>query len=165
MRKLTVFLLILCLAAIAASPASAAKKKKGPKPYTSEEVSIAAGHAAFYGTSGTLLSVTAQEFINTCAIPGSNGVDAYVFEVPADYQGIDSAISAFGSGSTTGHDLDIYLADESCAITMAWNSTNVDETGIVPKGTAYILLHSFGTGASPAGGGDTVTAHFELKPL
>ena len=81
MRKnILVAILLLGLLAALSAPASAGKKKL--KPYKSETITIAAGHPAFYSTSGTLLTVTAQEFLQTCAIPSSNGLDAYVFEVP-----------------------------------------------------------------------------------
>ena len=56
-------------------PGSAAlagkKKKKGPKPWTSEELTIGLAHPVFYGNSGDVLSVTAQEFHQTCAIPAT----------------------------------------------------------------------------------------------
>ena len=83
-KKFIAAFLVLGLLVAFSGPA-VAKKKKGPKPYTSEEATINVGHPVFYANSGTLLSATAQEFLNTCAIPQSNGVDAYVYEIPADY--------------------------------------------------------------------------------
>ena len=165
MKKTLAVLLTLAVAASLGGSAAAAKKKpKGPKPYKSEEVTIALGHSVQYSNSGTVVGITAQEFINRCAIPNSNGVDAYVWEVPEDYRNVDAELIALGKGGTAGYDLDIYLFDESCGITLAANSTSSDERTIMAKGTAYILVHNFGSPSSPAGGGDSVTAHFELKP-
>ena len=165
MKKTLAVLLTLILAASLAGTATAGKKKpKGPKPYKSEEVTIQFGHTVQYGNSGTVVGVTPQEFINTCAIPASNGLDAYVWEVPEEYKNVDALITAFGAGGTAGYDLDIFLFDEACGITMVSQNTTADETTIMAKGTAFILVHNFGSPSSQAGGGDAVTAHFELKP-
>ena len=157
----------LVLAASLAGTATAAKKKpKGPKPYKSEEVTIELGHTVRYQSSGEIVGVTPQEFLRTCAIPSSNGLDAYVWPVPDDYKNVDATITAIGAGGSLGYDLDIFLFDESCGITMASQNTTVDETTIMLKGTAFILIYNFGApeGVSPVGGSDAVTAHFELKP-
>jgi hypothetical protein len=161
MRKAMSLLVILCLATIA-TPADAAKKK-GSKPYVSEEVTINWSHTSTYSTTGTLVSVTAQEFLMDCSIPSvSNGVDAYVFETPKAYRGVESTIQAFGAGSPIGHDLDIYLFDDKCEEVASYASLTVDEFGEMPKGTAFILLHNFGF--NPGGGGGPVQAHFEITP-
>jgi hypothetical protein len=164
MKKTLTLLLTVALAASLSGPAAAAKKKKGPKPYKSEEVTIQLGHTVQYGNSGTVVGITGQEFINSCAIPNSNGVDAYVWEVPESYKNVDATITAFGSGGTAGYDLDIFLFNESCEVTFASQTTSSDETAIMAKGTAFILIHNFGSPSSPVGGGDPATARFELKP-
>ncbi len=142
----------------AASGASAkAKKKKGPKPYVSEEIAIRTGHPAFHSQSGTLLTVTAQEFIRRCAIPASNGVDAAVYEVPADYKGLTASVKAVGSGAgPAGYDLDLYLFDESCTEVAFYNPVGTDEVGILTADTAFVLVHNYSPGP--------VTQHIELTP-
>lgn len=165
MKKMLAILLTMVIAASLAGTATAAKKKaKGPKPYKSEEVAIQLGHSVQYGTSGTIAGITPQEFINSCAIPMTNGFDAYVWAVPDEYKDVDALITAFGAGGTAGYDLDLFLFNEACEITLASQSTSVDETTLMAKGTAFILVHNFGSPDSPAGGSDPVTAHFELKP-
>lgn len=136
----------LALAIVAAPSAAVAGKKKGPKPYTSESVSIQMGHPVFNGNSGSIVSLTAQEFMGTCAIPASNGFDAYVFEVPADYQKIVAELEAVGAGNVAPYDLDVYTFDSSCAITSAQNSPGTDQVGYVAKGTAFILVHNYEPG-------------------
>lgn len=165
MRKTLALLLAMIVAASLANPAVAAKKRKpkGPKPYKSEEVTIQLGHSVLYGYSGEILGITPQEFVNTCAIPMTNGFDAYVWEVPEDYRDVEAMITAIGTPNTVGHDLDIFLFDDSCTVTLASQSTNADETTVMSKGTAYILVYNFGAAASPVGGSDPVTAHFELE--
>lgn len=154
-KKLLILGLVLALVAALAGP-SLAKKKKGPKPYTSEEVTVELGHPVFYGTSGTVVGVTPQEFIQSCELPSSNGLDAYVFEVPKEYQKITSSIDATGSAQGIEHDIDIYLFDSSCASVGAFNAAGTDESGVVSPGTSFILLHNYT-------GGPT-TMQFTLKP-
>ena len=155
-------LVSLVAASLVAAPlgagALAAKKKKGPKPYKSAPVTIQTGHPAFHGQSGTLLTVTAQEFINRCAVPASNGVDAAVFEVPADYKGLQASIKAIGAAAgPAGYDLDLYLFDESCTEVAFYNPVSTDEVGILTPDTAFILVHQYQPGP--------VTAHIELAPM
>ncbi len=157
MKRILIATLALALVAGSGSAAVAGKKKKGPKPYKSETVSIATGHTVLNSASGSVLSVTAQEFMARCALPDSNGLDAYVFEVPKEYQSITSAIQATGAGAPVPHDLDIYLFDSSCAITVAFNTETADESGLLPVGTAFILIHNYQPGP--------VDAAFTLKPI
>lgn len=156
-KKLIACALVVGLTVAIVGPAGAAKKKKrkGPKPYTSDEVTIQVGHPVLYGNTGSPQSVTAKEFENGCAIPSSNGVDAYIWEVPKDYIDVEAQISSFGSAGPEGYDLDIYLYDESCTVILPFNSTSVDETGILMEGTRYIMIHNYT-------GGPT-NVYFELK--
>src|SRR5687768_5443575 len=120
MKKTLALLLTMAVVASLAGTATAAKKKpKGPKPYKSEEVTIQLGHSAWYSSAGTVVGLTAQEFINDCALPRTNGVDAYVWPVPDDYKNVDATITAIGAGGPGGYDLDMFLFDDSCGITMA----------------------------------------------
>lgn len=159
-KKLLIIALVLALTAALVGPASAdkkkKKKKKGPKPYVSETITIDIGHPAFHGASGTLLTITAQEFLQSCSIPSSNGLDAYVFEVPEEYLEIDAVIRAVGdSAPAAGYDLDIYMFDAECSETFFSNSPGTDESGLKPAGTTYVLLHNYQ--------GDPVDAHYELE--
>ena len=145
MKKIIAFALMLAIVA-APSAAVAGKKKKSPKPYTSETVSIQTGHPVFNGNSESIVGLTAQEFMATCALPVSNGFDAYVFEVPADYQKIDAELEAVGAGNVYTYDVDVYTFDSSCAITSAQNSPGTDQSGYLAKGTAFVLVHNYEPG-------------------
>lgn len=158
-KKLLILGLVLALAAAFAGPAAAGKKKKGPKPFKSETMTVEIGHPVFHGSSGTVVGVTPQEFINTCAIPLTNGLDAAVFEVPADYTKIQSSIEATGTGVTDAAapaDIDIYLFDDACAPTGAFNSAGTSEAGVVSPGTAFVVLHNYTGGPTDV--------QFTLKP-
>lgn len=158
-KKLMILGLVLALAAALAAPAAAAKKK-GPKPYKSEVIKVLTGHPVFNSASGTVVGVTPQEFINRCALPATNGVDAAVFEVPKDYQKITSQIEATGVGVTDAAspaDIDIYLFDSSCAPNGIFNSPGTSESGVLASGTAFILLHNYTGGPTDV--------QFTLKPV
>lgn len=161
-KRLLVIALVLALTAALVGPAAAGKKKKkkkGPKPYVSETVTIDIAHPAFHGLSGTHLTITGQEFLRSCAVPSSNGVDAYVFEVPEEYLDLESMVKAVGdSAPALGYDLDIYMYDADCNETLFFNSAGTDETGLKPKGTSWILLHPYGLPVA-----DSVDAHIELE--
>ncbi|MDQ3956825.1 MAG: hypothetical protein M3273_00730 [Actinomycetota bacterium] len=158
LKKILVSLVAASLVAAPVGASALAKgKKKGPKPWVSPTVTIQIGHPAAHSQSGTLLTVTAQEFIRRCALPASNGVDAYVFAVPDDYKGLEASVKAIGTGGTVQErDLDLYLYDASCTETVYYNAVGTDEFGVLTADTEYILLHNYL--------GDPVTAHIELTP-
>ena len=157
LKKLLVSLVAASLVVAPVGAGALAKgKKKGPKPYVSPEMTLQVGHPAFHDASGTLLTATAQEFIRTCAVPASNGLDALVYELPAEYAGIQAQIKAIGSGSNIPHDLDIYLFNDACEEVGFYNATGTDELGILSADTAFVLLHNYT--------GDPLTVHYELTP-
>ena len=161
MKKWIAAFLVLGMFVALGGPADAKKKKKGPKPYVSEEATINVGHPVFHGQSGTVVGVTAQEFLNSCSIPQSNGLDAVVFEIPADYASLSSAsIEAVGNeGTQFPYDLDLLLYDSNCAETGAFLGENAGgETGVITQPTAYALVYKY---ADPF---DPVSVHIELKP-
>jgi hypothetical protein len=129
--------------------------KKKPKPYKSEEVTLLVPHPVVYNATGSVNSVTAKEFESRCEAPTTNGLDAYVFKVPKPYQKIEAVVEAKGQ-ATVDYDLDIYLYDGKCVNTLAFNTESKDELGMIPKGTAWILIHNYL-------GDPGATAHIELK--
>lgn len=143
MRKL---IAVAAALAVLAAPSSALAGKK-PKPYTSDKVTIEVGHPVFNSTSGSIAALTAQEFMARCAIPATNGFDAYVFEVPKTYQKIDSVFEVKGvPGLPYNYDIDVYTFDSSCTITSAQNSPGTDQAGFVTKGTKFLLVHNYEPG-------------------
>ena len=156
LKRFAIVSLVLALGLVA-QPALAGKKK-GPKPYKSESFTIAVAHPVFYGNSGSVNAITAKEFENTCAVPGSNGVDGFVLEIPKEYQKLQASISAVGAaGGAAGYDLDIYMYDANCTPTLASNAAGTDENGVIPKGTAWVFVHNYL-------GDPGTSAHIELEP-
>ena len=157
MRKRLVIALVIAGLAAMTQPALAGKK--GPKPWKSEEVTLAIAHPVVYNSTGSVNSITAKEFENTCAVPSSNGLDGYVFEVPKEYQAIQASVAAIGAGAGTpaAYDLDLYFYDSNCVVTLVSQATGTDENGVIPKGTAWIFMHNYL-------GEPGLSAHIELKP-
>lgn len=160
-KKILVPVLVVGLLLASVVPATAGKKKAKPKPYKSEEGMILAPHTLLFSSTGEVNSVTGREFENRCATPATNGIDAYVYEVPAAYQKIEAQIKAVGS-STIGHDLYVFFYDKECTRNpmslqagAATGGAN-DAEGLMPKGTAYVLIADFCC--------DPATIHYELKP-
>jgi hypothetical protein len=142
--------------ALALTPVSAAPKK--PKPYKSAEGTLAASHPNFYSASGSVTSVTAKDFENSCAVPQSNGVDALVFAVPKAYQKRLASVTAVGTAATpAGYDLDLYTYDKACKNNGYSNAEGVDEYGYLAKGTAWVLVTNYA-------GEPGVKVHIEIKP-
>jgi extracellular elastinolytic metalloproteinase len=157
-KKLVVLGMVLLLAMTASQVAFAGKKKK-PKPWKSEEVSLGIAHTALYGSSGEVNLVTAMEFEQACALPASQGLDAWVFEVPAEYQKITASAKAIGvAGGAVGYDLDMFFYDADCTVTLASQATGTDESGLLPAGTSWIVLHNYQ-------GDPNTMAHIELSVL
>jgi hypothetical protein len=110
----------------------------------SAEGDIIGGNPATQGG----LNVTENSFVISCLAgeypPPSQGVDAYVFQLPeALTQAASTRVT--GSGSPIGHDLDVYFYDDECAFidntSMATGSA--DETGSAPIGTRYVSVDAW----------------------
>ena len=146
------------LALVVAPSSALAGKKKGPKPYTSDTASIATGHPVLSSASGSLVSITGQEFLNTCGIPATNGLDGYVFEIPAEYQAINSSVEVTGvTPAADLYDVDLYAFDADCVQKQALNTAGTDESGSLLAGTAYVFIHNYNPGP--------LDVQFTLKPL
>lgn len=139
MRRAIVVALIACLAASAfAAPAVAGKKKKPAKFSTEGAFDI--GNPADYMANAGLVR---NELQLTCAIPASQGTDGFVFELPAALQKVDSEASLTGQDATGGPDMDMYFYDEACAATGEVATPELDEYGIVPAGTKYVVVSAW----------------------
>ena len=156
MKKLAILGLVLVIGLVA-QPAIAGKKK-GPKPWKSEQGTIGVAHPVFYTSSQSVNSITAKEFESGCALPASNGLDGYVFEVPAEYQKIQASLAAVGAGAGTpaGYDLDVFMYDANCAVTFVSQATGTDEQSVMPKGTAFVFVNNYL-------GEPELPVHLELK--
>ncbi|HEX2295882.1 MAG TPA: hypothetical protein VHN37_11290 [Actinomycetota bacterium] len=143
MRRLLVGALAACLlVGGAVAPAGAAKKKKPKKPPVTFEESgaLAIGHPADVEAE---TNVTRTAFLQSCAIPETQGTDGYVIALPPEITAVNSNVTIAGGDATGFHDLDLYFFDEACASTGALSTDSVDEFGLMPAGTSYVLVTAY----------------------
>lgn len=142
MRRPLVAGLAACLLLGAAVAPATAKKKPRKAPVTFEATgSLAVGHPGDI-VEGT--NVTRQAFLQTCAIPPSQGTDGYVIELPAEITAVPTNVTLAGSDPAGGlYDVDASFFDETCASTGALATENPDEFGLMPAGTKYVLVTAF----------------------
>ena len=140
-RTILVALSLGLLAGALSMPAEAGKKKVKPFKTTG---SIAVGHPANYEAG---VGITRAEFIETCAVPQSQGIDGYVVEIPAKYMRKSAKVSAVGSSETGAYDLDLFFYNASCTEIGRAGDIGTDQTGVMPAGTKFVLVNSW----EPAG--------------
>jgi extracellular elastinolytic metalloproteinase len=122
-----------------------------PDPPYTEEGTISFGTPVGDVTSG---GVTAVDFQNSCTYPpASQGSDGWVTKLPESFGDGRHQVEVVGTGPAP-HDIDVYFYDADCQMTGAAASSNPDETGTIPSGTAYVLTHLW----SGAGESFTLTA-------
>lgn len=141
MRRTVLVALVVCLVGSALLvPAEAKKKPKRPPATFSESGSLAIGHP---GDLVDEVNVTRQAFVQTCAVPPSQGTDGYVIALPDEISAVNADVSIVGADATGFHDLDIFFFDEGCAPRGSISTDAVDEMGPMPAGTRYVLVTAF----------------------
>ena len=127
-------------------PANAAKKKK-PKPYTAEAHSLLIAHTMLQASTGEQNNVTLREFENTCSFPPvTNGLDAVVWEVPKEYQTIQSSIETFTT-ATQIWDHYFVMYNDACeaqfTLGAAGAAGQTSASGIMLPGITYVAIANF----------------------
>lgn len=144
MRRVIVLVLALSLlsGAMLAPSASAKKKKKKAAPVTFEASgSFALMNPADYSADA---SITKNEFLATCSVPASQGLDAFVVELSEKISKVTAQVGVKGSEAAgIGHDLDMYFYSAECAPTGSANSDTADEIGVFPAGTKWVVVSSY----------------------
>lgn len=140
-RALVLVLAMSLLSGAMLAPASAKKKKKKkPAPITFEASgTIATMNPADLNDAG----ITRNEFVATCALPASQGIDGYVIELSEEISTVAAQVGVKGSDAGVGHDLDLYFYDESCGSTGSASTEAADEIGVFPAGTKWVVVTAF----------------------
>jgi hypothetical protein len=141
-RSLLLGLIACLLGGALAAPAGAKRKKPKPKPPVTfeESGSIALGHP---GDLVAEANVTRNAFLETCAVPPTQGTDGYVITLPDEITAIATDVTITGGDATGAHDLDLFFFDEACGSLGSINTDAVDELGPMPAGTRYVLVTAF----------------------
>ncbi|MGH2710183.1 MAG: LVIVD repeat-containing protein [Actinomycetota bacterium] len=102
---------------------------------------IDAGHPGTYD-AGT--GITRTEFETDCAYtPRANGVDAWVAKVPEALADGNHTMYAKGAANAAFYDLDMVFYDKDCNVKGTVGEIDVDTSGPIPAGTAYVLTSNW----------------------
>jgi hypothetical protein len=111
-------------------------REEAPPPVTfSATGRIKAGNPLSPSRGG----ITVNEFLLSCGIPASQGIDAWVFRVPSGFPEGGARVSARGDASGF-YDLDIRFFSGSCDFLGAVRTERSDEVGVVPEGARFIVV-------------------------
>lgn len=120
------------LGAVAAGPTGAATRRK-PKKFTTT------------GTIAAVGLVTHYDFLLSCPdVPATQGVDAYVVEVPPDFQLKPSTVTAEATSSLSA---DPALEMSFYSVGCDQGELYVESPATVPIGTGYIVVQDLQGGA------------------
>jgi hypothetical protein len=75
-----------------------------------------------------------------CGPSASQGLDALVFELPADGPGAGSSVKATGSDLLGLHNLSVMFVSQNCAVLGQLDTPAADEAGVLPAGTRYVVV-------------------------
>lgn len=122
---------------LGAAPNMAVAPIGGGKPFTDPDGAVTLANAA-----GPDASITFNEFALACMTPASQGMDAYIVELPA---GAGDGVHNFATkgGQELARDLDVYFYGPDCAPTGDIASGSADEAGPIPPGSAWAVVVLF----------------------
>lgn len=158
-RLLAATLVLMLALGAAALPASAGKKKK-PKPYKADPHSLVVAHTMLQSATGEQNNVTLREFENRCSFPPvTQGLDAVVWEVPKEYQKIQSQIETFTT-ATQAWDHYFVMYNDKCEAQLTAGASGqvgqVSAGGVMPAGISYVGIANFA--------GEPADVWWEAKP-
>ena len=86
------------------------------------------------------IGLTNRGPVGGCGPSGSQGLDAYVFELPADAPGPGAPVKVTGSDLLGLHNLAVAFVTEDCRTVGQLDTPAADETGVLPAGTRYVVV-------------------------
>jgi putative nucleotidyltransferase with HDIG domain len=78
--------------------------------------------------------------VGGCGPSASQGLDAWVFELPADGPGPGASVKATGSGLLGLYNLAVTFLSEDCTVLGELDSPAADEAGVLPVGTRFVVV-------------------------
>ena len=120
-----------------------AKKRTKPQSFKAEGTLLTANPMTL-----RRIGVTRNEFVESCAIPRTQGVDGYVIELPEAFKTITSQAYVTGIDVIGQPDLDMYYFNDACEEIAYTATADFSEYGMVPPGTTYVLVTEFLGGSS-----------------
>jgi putative nucleotidyltransferase with HDIG domain len=86
------------------------------------------------------IGLTNRGPVGGCGPSGSQGLDAWVFELPADAPGPGAPVKAIGSDLLGLHNLAVTFVSEDCKVVGQLDTPAADEAGVLPAGTHFVVV-------------------------
>ncbi len=86
------------------------------------------------------IGLTNRGPVGGCGPSASQGLDAWVFALPADAPGAGSPVKVTGSDLLGLHNLAVRFVAEDCTELGRLDTEAADETGVLPAGTRYVVV-------------------------
>ncbi|MEW6474777.1 MAG: HD-GYP domain-containing protein [Actinomycetota bacterium] len=86
------------------------------------------------------IGLTNRGPVGGCGPSASQGLDAWVFELPADAPGAGAPVKATGSDLLGLHNLAVVFLSEGCEALGQLDTEAADEVGVLPAGTRYVVV-------------------------
>jgi putative nucleotidyltransferase with HDIG domain len=106
-----------------------------PTPFTAQGQVLAPDLLGRIG-----IGLTNRGPVSGCGPSGSQGLDAWVFELPADAPGAGAPVKATGSDLLGLHNLAVTFVGEDCEVTGQLDTPAADEAGVLPAGTRFVVV-------------------------
>jgi putative nucleotidyltransferase with HDIG domain len=120
----------------AETPPAAPPSSSPPAPFTAEGRLLAPDLLGRIG-----IGLTNRGPVGGCGPSGSQGLDAWVFELPADGGPAPGApVKATGSDLLGLHNLAVAFISADCQMLGQLDTPAADEAGVLPAGTRYVVV-------------------------
>jgi hypothetical protein len=86
------------------------------------------------------IGLTNRGPVGGCGPTASQGLDAWVFELPADFPAAGAPVKVTGSDLLGLHNLTAQFVSEDCTLLGELNTVAADEAGVLPAGTRYVVV-------------------------
>jgi putative nucleotidyltransferase with HDIG domain len=105
-------------------------------PYTAHGQLVAPDLLGRLGLGLTVLSGPG----GTCGPSATQGLDAWVFELPAGAPGAGAPVKVTGSDLLGLHNLSVSFVSGDCRVVGQLDTPAADEAGVLPAGTRYVIV-------------------------
>lgn len=86
------------------------------------------------------IGLTKRGPVGGCSPSGSQGLDAWVFELPSDAPGPGAPVKATGTDLLGLHNLAATFVSEDCKVVGELDTPAADEAGVLPVGTRFVVV-------------------------
>ena len=113
-----------------------APQPPAPAPYTAKGQLVAPDLLGRLGLGLTVLGGPG----GGCGPSATQGLDAWVFELPVSAPGAGAPVKATGSDLLGLHNLSVTFLGADCAVLGQLDTPAADEAGVLPAGTRYVVV-------------------------